>query len=99
MMLHISTPHVNVLSKIDLAEKYGKLPFNLDFYAEVLDLSYLVDVLDEDPRMKKYAALNAAVADVVERYGLVSFYPLDIQNETLVDKVAKLIDKVVGRIV
>ena len=35
-------PHVNVLSKVDLIEKYSKLPFNLDFFTEVLDLSYLL---------------------------------------------------------
>jgi len=97
-MIHISTPHINILSKVDLAEKYGKLLFNLDYYEDVLDLSYIVDILNEDPRMQKYAALNSAVADVVERYGLVSFYPFDIQNENLVDKVAKLVDKAVGRV-
>jgi hypothetical protein len=34
---------VNVLSKCDLIEKFGKLSFNLDFYTEVLDLHYLLD--------------------------------------------------------
>ncbi len=29
---------VNVLSKVDLVEKYGKLHFNIDFYTDVLDL-------------------------------------------------------------
>ena len=42
-MLQVELPHVNVLSKADLVEKYGKLPFNLDFFTEVLDLSYLLD--------------------------------------------------------
>ena len=34
-MLHLALPHINVLSKIDLAEKFGKLHFGLDFYREV----------------------------------------------------------------
>jgi hypothetical protein len=42
-MLQIELPHVNVLSKCDLIEKFGKLSFNLDFYTEVLDLHYLLD--------------------------------------------------------
>ena len=42
-MLQIELPHVNILSKADLIEKYGKLAFNLDFYTEVLDLSYILD--------------------------------------------------------
>ena len=44
-MLQVELPHVNVLSKADLIEKYGKLPFNLDFFTEVLDMSYLLDVM------------------------------------------------------
>lgn len=42
-MVQVEQPHVNVLSKVDLIEKYGKLPFNLDFFTEVLDLSYLLE--------------------------------------------------------
>ena len=44
-MLQIALPHVNVLSKADLIEKCGKLPFNLDFFTDVLDLDYLLDNL------------------------------------------------------
>ena len=44
-MLQVALPHVNVLSKADLIEKFGKLAFNLDFYTEVLDLSYILDQL------------------------------------------------------
>jgi len=29
-MMQLELPHVNVLSKIDLAEAYGQLPFNLE---------------------------------------------------------------------
>lgn len=41
-MLQMALPHINVLSKADLIEKHGRLDFNLDFYTEVLDLSYLL---------------------------------------------------------
>lgn len=44
-MLQVELPHVNVLSKVDLIEKFGRLDFNVDFYTEVLDLSYLLDHL------------------------------------------------------
>ena len=44
-MLQMELPHVNVLSKADLMEKHGKLNFGVDFYTEVLDLSYLLDHL------------------------------------------------------
>jgi len=42
-MLHLETPHVNVLSKVDLMDKYGDLDFNLEYYADVQDLHYLAD--------------------------------------------------------
>lgn len=38
-MLHLELPHVNLLSKIDLIEQYGKLHFNLDFYTQVAQQS------------------------------------------------------------
>ncbi|XWS24104.1 hypothetical protein CRYUN_Cryun28dG0072400 [Craigia yunnanensis] len=53
-MLHLELPHINILSKIDLIESYGKLAFNLDFYTDVLDLSYLQHHLVQDPRSAKY---------------------------------------------
>ena len=40
-MMKIALPHVNVLSKADLIEKYGALDFGIDFYTEVMDLQYL----------------------------------------------------------
>lgn len=46
-MLHLALPHVNVLSKIDLVKKFGdRLAFNVNYYTEVLDLSYLVESLE-----------------------------------------------------
>ncbi|XP_044291216.1 GPN-loop GTPase 2 [Varanus komodoensis] len=84
-MLHVELPHVNVLSKMDLVEQYGKLAFNLDYYTEVLDLSYLVDHLASDPFFKNYHRLNEKLVEVIEDYSLVSFVPLNVQtvNSTL----------------
>ncbi|KAJ6685994.1 GPN-LOOP GTPASE 2 [Salix purpurea] len=53
-MIHLELSHFNVLSKIDLIESYGKLAFNLHFYTDVQDLSYLQHHLDQDPRAAKY---------------------------------------------
>lgn len=41
----VELPQVNVLSKVDLVEKYGRLHFGLDFYTDVLDLSHLADLI------------------------------------------------------
>ncbi|KAL2296143.1 hypothetical protein Nmel_017682 [Mimus melanotis] len=78
-MLHVELPHVNVLSKMDLIEQYGKLAFNLDYYTEVLDLSYLVDHLASDPFFRNFRRLNEKLVEVIEDYSLVSFVPLNVQ--------------------
>lgn len=57
--------------------------FNLDFYTEVMDLSYLVEHLATDPFFKKFHRLNEKLAEVIQDYGLVSFVPLNVQVSAL----------------
>ncbi|XP_055067865.2 GPN-loop GTPase 2 [Misgurnus anguillicaudatus] len=95
-MLHVELPHVNVLSKIDLIEQYGKLAFNLDFYTEVLDLSYLVEHLALDPFFKKFHQLNKKLAEVIQDYSLVSFVPLNVQDKESMMQVLRTVDKANG---
>ena len=45
-MLRLSLPHVNVLTKVDLLPLYGPLPFTLDFYTEMHDLTPLLRYID-----------------------------------------------------
>lgn len=92
-MLHLELPHVNVLSKIDLIERYGKLAFNLDYYMEVQDLSYLQSHLDQDHRMAKYRKMTSALCDVIEDFSLVNFETLNIQDKESVASLVKVIDK------
>ncbi|KAG6508061.1 hypothetical protein ZIOFF_033418 [Zingiber officinale] len=82
-MLHLDLPHINVLSKIDLIENYGELAYNLEYYMDVEDLSYLQDHLDQDPRSSKYRKLTKELCDVIEDFGLVNFSTLDIQASYL----------------
>jgi len=97
-MLHLELPHVNVLSKIDLIENYGNLAFNLDFYTDVQDLSYLQHHLEQDPRSAKYRKLTKELCDVIDDFGLVNFSTLDIQDKESVGNLVKLIDKSNGYI-
>ena len=86
-MLHLETPHVNVLSKVDLMDKYGDLDFNLEYYADVQDLSYLADRVEEEGRrrgvhVRRHAWDGATAQEVrqadaeslqlVEDFGLVN---------------------------
>lgn len=93
-MLQLGMPQVNVLSKIDLALKHkDKLTFDLEFYTEVLDLSYL---FDEDKFTQKYAKLNAAIIGLVEDYSLVQFLPLSVENRHCLMQVRNAADKANG---
>lgn len=95
-MMQIELPHVNVLSKCDLIEKYGKLAFNLDFYTDVLDLNYLLEHLKDDPAFKRYKKLNAALIEIIEEYSLVSFVPLNVQEKESMLRVMNTVDKANG---
>ncbi|CAM4702607.1 hypothetical protein PO909_009602 [Leuciscus waleckii] len=95
-MLQVELPHVNVLSKMDLIEQYGRLAFNLDFYTEVLDLSYLVEHLALDPFFKKFHHLNVKLAEVIQDYSLVSFVPLNVQDKESMMQVLRTVDKANG---
>lgn len=95
-MLNIELPHVNILSKVDKLESYGKTRFNLDFYCEVLDLKYLLETELETPFYAKYRALSKAIIDVIDDYSLVTFVPLNIQQAEDIHQVLQLIDKANG---
>ncbi|KAL5113021.1 GPN-loop GTPase 2 [Taenia crassiceps] len=95
-MLQLSLPHVNVLSKIDLVELYGQLPFNLDYFTEVLNLSHLIGQLEDDLFFAKYKKMNQALADLVQDRSLVTFQVLNAQDRTLLQRVMQCADKANG---
>ncbi|CAG8545574.1 13905_t:CDS:2, partial [Dentiscutata heterogama] len=95
-MLQIELPHINVLSKIDIVESYGKLAFNLDFYTEVQDLSYLLEHLETDPFASKFKELNKALCGLIEDFSLVGFHTLCIDDKNSVMNLVNVIDKANG---
>eukprot|EP00003_Mantamonas_plastica_P004083 TRINITY_DN1320_c0_g1_i2.p2 TRINITY_DN1320_c0_g1~~TRINITY_DN1320_c0_g1_i2.p2 ORF type:complete len:159 (-),score=58.88 TRINITY_DN1320_c0_g1_i2:180-656(-) len=92
-MIQLELPHINVLSKIDLVNKYGKLAFNLDFFTEVNGLEFLLPFLDQDPFMQKFKSLNSGLCELVEDYALVTFQTLDINSKDSVYELIKVVDK------
>ncbi|KAK1750982.1 putative ATP-binding domain 1 family member b protein [Echria macrotheca] len=98
-MLQMDLPHVNILTKIDKIADYDPLPFNLDYYTEVQDLSYLMPSLDaESPAMRrgKFTGLNKAIAELVERFGLVNFEVLAVENKKSMMHILRVIDRAGG---
>ncbi|CAG8828444.1 9624_t:CDS:2, partial [Gigaspora rosea] len=61
--------------------------FNLDFYTEVQDLSYLLDHLDSDPFASKFKELNKALCGLIEDFSL---------DKNSVMNLVKVIDKANG---
>ncbi|KAI1081649.1 ATP-binding domain 1 family member B [Whalleya microplaca] len=100
-MLQMDLPHINVLTKIDKVASYDPLPFNLDYYTEVQDLSYLLPQLEEEsPAMRsgKFSRLNQAVADLVENFALVRFEVLAVENKKSMMQLLRVIDRAGGYI-
>lgn len=95
-MLQLELPHINLLSKVDLVEKYGKLKFNLDYYTEVLDLEYLLDCIPEDNFTKKYRALNHAMVGLISDYSLVNYVPVTVKSKERMLAASNLVDKANG---
>ncbi|KAJ7829408.1 hypothetical protein B0H14DRAFT_3110417 [Mycena olivaceomarginata] len=93
-MLHLELPHVNVLSKIDLIAQYGDLDFNLDFYTEVQDLSYLENALSAST--PRFAALNMAMVSLIEDYSLVGFETLAVEDKSSMLHLTRAIDRATG---
>lgn len=98
-MMQMDLPHVNILTKIDKVAAYDPLPFNLDYYTDVQDLSYLQGALEEESpalRSEKWSRLNTAVADMVESFGLVRFEVLAVENKRSMMHILRVIDRAGG---
>lgn len=98
-MLQMDLPHLNVLTKIDKLSTYAPLPFNLDYYTEVQDLSYLLPHLaQENPMMQhpKWEGLNNAVIELVEDFGLVGFETLAVEDKRSMMTLLQAVDRAGG---
>lgn len=98
-MIQMDMPHVNVLSKIDKVHAYDELPFNLEYYTDVDDLTYLTPYLEsESPALRsdKFGKLNEAVANLIESYGLVRYEVLAVENKKSMMHLLRVIDRAGG---
>ena len=107
-MLHLALPHVSALSKVDLLESYGALPFDLEFYArggeaEHLAAAVLADSMPSGgdaptPAQRRRAKLSRGLCELLDDYGLVNFVTLDVQDEASMRTLLALIDKANGAV-
>lgn len=96
-MLQLELPHINVLSKIDLLEKYGPLDFNLEFYKNATNLFHLQLALDKDNKQSsKFHNLTEVLCNLVEDFSLVSFTTLSITKKESLANLVKIVDRANG---
>jgi len=91
-MMHMELPHINLLSKMDLAQKNGEFMFGLDYYTEVLDLSHILGSVKCDRFNERYHSLNKKICEVVEDYSLVKFIPLQVEDQEMMQSALGKID-------
>lgn len=68
----------------------------MEYYTEVLDLSYLLFHLPKDPFSDKMRGVSEGLIEVVENFNLVNFTVLDVSDKERMLNLVKLIDKATG---
>jgi len=94
IMVNLEMPQVNVLSKADLIP--SDLPYSIDFFQELPDLNYLVDLFSESPVFAKYKTLCKGLCELSEEFNLVNFTMLDVSNKEKMVNLLQLADKANG---
>lgn len=89
-MVNFGTPHVNVITKMDLLNKAGRR--KISRYLEP-DIHLLVE--DDRQFDEKYGRLSEAIAKVIEDYSLVKFMPLNIKVEESIADLLLMIDNAI----
>ncbi|KAI8818115.1 GPN-loop GTPase [Fimicolochytrium jonesii] len=90
-MVQLEIPHINVLSKVDLLPPQAKK--SLDKYLNP-DRELLVGDITATTR-PKFHALNEALVQLIEEYNMVSFIPMNIQDEDSIELVLSCVDNAV----
>ncbi|CAG8705039.1 17298_t:CDS:2, partial [Racocetra persica] len=90
-MVSLEIPHINVLSKMDLLGKVRKR--ELERRAQII-VSYPLLLADEanTTMNPKYHDLNRAIVQLIDDYNMVSFLPLNINDEDSITAVMSHVD-------
>ncbi|KAL4223355.1 GPN-loop GTPase 3 [Mactra antiquata] len=89
-MVNLETPHVNVMTKLDLLTKRDKK--QLDRYLEPTMQGLLYEEFEDEKFSKKFKKLNSAIASMIDDYSLVKFLPLDMSDEDSINDILLQID-------
>lgn len=96
VMVNLNTPHVNVITKTDLLDAQSRR--NLDRFIDPDMTGLLADEAEVDESdahaafTARYRRLTAAIASVVEQFGLVHYHALNIQSEDSLNELTAVLD-------
>lgn len=87
-MIQLEVPHINVLSKMDLASGHQKERLEEYMFPEV---DMLATELSSHTG-PKFARLNSAMANLLDQFSMVSFVPLNLTEEESLADLLLMID-------
>jgi len=89
-MIHLELPHVNIITKMDQLPPGSEERQEFEKYFDTDIPSLMEDIKTKTPT--RYHNLNRAIAEVVEEFNMVSFLPLNIQDENSITLILTHID-------
>uniref|UniRef100_A0A6B2LD66 GPN-loop GTPase 3 n=1 Tax=Arcella intermedia TaxID=1963864 RepID=A0A6B2LD66_9EUKA len=89
-MIHLETPHVNVITKMDLLPPGSDESEFFEKYFEA-DVPLILAEMYK-PKESKWDRLTTLLAQVIQEYNMVNFYPLNPSDEESVNMVLMNID-------
>lgn len=93
VMANLETPHVNVLSKMDLLSKTAR--GQLDKFLDPDPHALLGEVTSESSWGRKHKKLSEAIGNLIEDFSLVRFVPLNVNDEESITDLLLQIDNVI----
>lgn len=93
VMINLTIPHVNVITKLDLLSKRAQK--KLDSFMEP-DVNNLLSDTTGNSWDRKYYSLTKAIGKVVTDYSLVRFLPLNMKDEGSIEDVRVYIDVIMN---
>lgn len=92
-------PFINAISKLDLLKTLGRPEMGLSFYQNMSGLNLMFfdcQGKEASPFMKKFGKLSKELCDLVERYNMVSYSMIDINDRMFMCNIVMLLDQANG---
>lgn len=89
-MIHISLPHVNLITKMDLLPENAEEKKHYKKFFETDSNSLLAEMKKRCP--PRFHQLSTAISEVIDEYSMVSYLPLNVTDEESIGYIMQHID-------